>query len=108
MEIVFLGNFVVSMLQILIGESEYRHKEILTPSFTLAFLIGLFVGCTKGWQLALIIFALVFVGKFFVASLRIAWMLRTQTEIGSRYYWKFFAIGALVETAAVWALVKNL
>jgi len=108
MDIVFVVNFIVFSLQILIGERSYTHRQILPPSFAVGFLLGFWVGALQGWELALLVFGLAFIGKFFVASLRMAWMLRTQTEIGSRKYYQFLAWGAMVETAAVWAMVKNL
>jgi hypothetical protein len=106
MVMLFILNFVVCMLQILKTERDYTHKEIMLPAFTLAFLFGLWVGFNYNFELAISVFGLCFIVRFFVSSLRFVVMLLTGTEIGSQYYYRCFAVGALVEMAALFFIIK--
>jgi hypothetical protein len=106
MEIVFMLNFVICMLQIIKEEYEYTHAELIPPCFVFAFFLGIWVGLNWGWGIAVPLSIFAFILRFFIGSVRYTICILTDTEIRSGFYWNLFAIFALLETAIIWGLMR--
>jgi len=106
MEIIFMLNFAICMLQIVKEEYAYEHSELIPPCFIFALFLGFWVGINWGWGLATVVSIFAFMVRFFLGSIRFAICIFTGTELRSGFYWKLFAWFALLETAIIWALLK--
>ena len=106
MEVIFLLNFAICMLQIMMEERQYTHSELIPPCFIFALFLGFYVGFNWGFALAVPLSIIAFMLRFFIGSLRFSICIFMGAELRSGYYWKLFAGFALGETAIIWALMR--
>ena len=102
MEIIFMLNFAICMLQIMMEERQYTHSELIPPCFIFALFLGFWVGVNWGFALAVPLSIVAFMLRLFIGSLRFSICIFKGIELRSRGYWLSFAIFALLETAKIW------